>query len=216
MPDPGSCGDGAEPTAPSRESIGKVRATYEAADNFARKVGEFCAGAAIPAHNELRYAGHHLLRALADDGSISEPMQLDRAVAHCERAQYEAAEAGISYALDTIKQFKKDYRTVPVTTVVQDYLEIIRMARDAQELSTQTRSTTGPDEHGELPDPSAYMDMFEKLQESCGKLEDAREELNKLIRAEKMSSRRFLIRMAVAILGVAVSIAAFLFLMIFR
>ena len=216
MPDPGSCGDGAEPTEPWRKSIGKLRATYEAADNFARKVGEFSADVAIPAHNELRYAGHHLLRALADDGSISDPVQLDRAVAHCERAQYEAAEAGISYAIDIIEQFKKDYRTVPITSVIKDYMEIKKIARDAQELLTRTRSTAGPDEHGELPDPRACISMFEKLRESCGKLEDAREDLNKLIRDEKTSSRRFLIGLAVATTGVIVSISALSFLVFFR
>ena len=216
MPDPGSCGDRAGPTASSRKSIGELRATYEAADNFARKVGEFCADVAIPAHNELRYAGHHLLRALADDGSISDPVQLDRALAHCERAQYEAAEAGIFYAIDIIEQFKKDYRTVPIVSVVEDYMEIKKMARDARDLLTQTRSTTGPNERGELPDPRACIDMFDKLRESCGKLEDAREELNKIIRAEKTSSRRFLIRLIVAAIGVIVSIFAFLFVTVFR
>ena len=209
MPDPAPRRDGVEPTTPSRESIGRLRAKYEAADEFARQVGEFRSAVAIPAHNQLRYAGDHLLRALADDGSISNTAEFGKAVAHCERAQYEAAEAGISYALDIIAKFKNDYRTIPIRSVVPDYLEILKTARDAQDLLTQTRSTDRPDDNGELPDPLAYMEMFKKLYGICGTLDVSREELNKNIRGEVKSKQRFFI-------GLGISIAIPLILLFLR
>ena len=201
MPDPASHRDGAKPTAPSRESIGKLRATYDAADNLARKVAEFRSEVAIPAHNELRYAGYHLLRALADDGGIEDVAQIGRAVAHCERAQYEAAEAGIAYALDFIEQFKKDYKEIRIGDVVQNYQEIIKTARDAQNLLTRTRSTKPSDDRGELSDPREYMEMFYRLKDIRETLEDAREELNKIIRDRVRESRKFMIWLVFAIVG---------------
>lgn len=209
MPDPAFRRDGAEPTASSRESIGKLRATYKAADEFARQVAEFRSEIAIPAHNELRYAGYHLLLALADDGGVANAAQVGRAVAHCERAQYEAAEAGISCALDFIEQFQKDYKEIRIGDVVQDYQEIIKTERNARNLLTRTRSTKPSDDRGELPDPRAYMEMFEKLRDVCEALEDAREELNKTIGDKVRDSQKFLIWLAFAIFGAIGVIVSF-------
>ena len=43
--------------------VRELKELYEEADRFAREVGEFQYEVPIPAHNELRYAGHHLLPA---------------------------------------------------------------------------------------------------------------------------------------------------------
>lgn len=72
----------------------ELRRLYETADGFAREVGEFRSEVPIPAHNELRYAGHHLLQSLDNDGTVADEDQLRKARNHCERAMYEAAEAG--------------------------------------------------------------------------------------------------------------------------
>ena len=101
--------------------ISDLRTLYDTADGFSREGAEFRAEIVIPAYNELRYAGHHLLQAIDDSGSISSNEQLRRAVSHCERAMYEAAEAGIISMLDSIDQFRKDYENIVVKDVVDDY-----------------------------------------------------------------------------------------------
>lgn len=40
---------------------------YNKADSFAKKVSEFRREVSIPAHNQLRYAGHHFMQAMASD-----------------------------------------------------------------------------------------------------------------------------------------------------
>ena len=108
--------------ARSGSPIAELRAAYSAADKFAREVFEFSDDVAIPATNELRYAGHHLLSALGDDGRIVGPEHLRKAISHCHRAQYEAAEAGIASAIKKISQFRKTIslwslgRSYPTTT----------------------------------------------------------------------------------------------------
>ena len=50
--------------------VSELRQLYETADSFAREVGELRSEVPIPAHNELRYAGHHLLQSLDDEGTV--------------------------------------------------------------------------------------------------------------------------------------------------
>ena len=73
---------------------------------------------AIPATNELRYAGHHLLQSINEDGMVHDEEYLRKAKSHCERAMYEAAEAGIMSALEQINDFRKDYKDIVVSEVV--------------------------------------------------------------------------------------------------
>ena len=54
------------------------------------------------------------MQALNDDGKIVDEEQLRRAKNHCERAMYEAAEAGIISALDSTRAFRQDYKNIVV------------------------------------------------------------------------------------------------------
>ena len=63
--------DSPPPSAISNNStIAVYRASYADADQLSREVSNFRDDVAIPANNELRYAGYHLLQAIGDDGSI--------------------------------------------------------------------------------------------------------------------------------------------------
>lgn len=185
-----------------------LRAAYRAADKFAREVSEFRDAVATPANNELRYAGHHLLRALNDDGVAADPEHLRRAISHCHRAQYEAAEAGIVSALEMIKQFKEDYKYTPLKGIIPDYSKILRLVRTSQELLPEERDSEASDGSGELPDPAKYMTAFRDLREKYHVLEDHREEVKKQIRIERIKIQRFVIgtlaTIAVGVVGVIV------------
>ncbi len=80
---------------PEFPSISELTESYETADRFTREVAQFRSAVAVPANNELRYAGHHLLQALDGQEQISKPDEVRKAKNHCERAMYDAAEAGI-------------------------------------------------------------------------------------------------------------------------
>lgn len=128
------------PKTPDAGGVAELRQLYETADRFAREIAEFRTEIAIPAYNELRYAGYHLLRALNDDGKIVDEEQLRRARNHCERAMYEAAEAGIISALDSIRAFRQDYKDIVVGDVVPDYADKLVLAKNAQDLLASGRS----------------------------------------------------------------------------
>ena len=182
-------------------NIAYYRQLYEDADEFTREVAEFRESIPIPAHNELRYAGHHLLQALDDDGTIADQEQLRRACTHCERAMYEAAEAGIISLLVSIRQFQKDYKDIVIGEVVPTYSDCKASARRAQELLTSGRSK----EITATSTASEYMRAFRELRKASDSLEDARDDLNAKLAYQKRGARRFLTTTIIALLGVCVT-----------
>ena len=187
------------------QTLAHYRQLYEAADTFAREVAEFRHAIAIPAHNELRYAGHHLLQALGDSGQVADEEQLRRACSHCERAMYEAAEAGIISLLESIAQFQKDFKDIVVAEVVPTYGDCKAMARKARDLLTRGRSKGV----AAAETTAEYMHAFRELREASDQLEDARDDLNAKLADQKRGARRFFVTTAVALLG-TVAAAAFI------
>ena len=131
-------------TTPDAGGVAELRRLYETADGFAREIAEFRAEIPIPAHNELRYAGHHFLQAISDDVELVDEEQLRRAKNHCERAMYEAAEAGIISALDSIRVFRQDYKDIVVGDVLDGYTDKLVLAKRARDLLARDGSTGLP------------------------------------------------------------------------
>ena len=174
-------------------TIERYREEYDEADKFSRKVANYINEVAIPANNQLRYAGHHLLLALGDDGALCNEDQLRRAIYHCQRAKFEAAESGIVSALDNIELFRYEYRRTVVTDIVPNYIEIKRIARDAGQLLEQSRE---PKDKADFH--SALMKMFETVSEAADILDNSREDVNKKVRTER---RTFVMRAGGILIG---------------
>ena len=187
--------------------IARYRQLYEDAEKFAREVAEFRESISIPAHNELRYAGHHLLQSLDDDGTVADQEQLRRACNHCERAMYEAAEAGITSLLISIRQFKDDYKDIVISEVVSAYSDHKASARDAQQLLIRGRSK----EATATATASEYMQAFRKLRKASDTLEDAKDDLNAKLMDQERKARQFIFRMTITLLGTSVALVAMLF-----
>lgn len=188
-------------TNDSPHRIGELRTLYDKADQFAREVAELEDEIAIPAINELRYAGYHLLQAIGDDGTISKDEQLRRATSHCERAMYEAAEAGINLVLVSIDQFREDYKNIVVKDVVDDYASIIVQARKAQDLLARGRS----DQISSSERASCYMETFRQLRDASEMLEASRDDLNAKLSEQVKDKRRFIIRCLLILFGTVVA-----------
>lgn len=191
-------------TNDSPHRIGELRTLYDKADQFVREVAEFEDEVAIPAINELRYAGYHLLQAIGDDGTISKDEQFRRAISHCERAMYEAAEAGINSVLVWIDQFREDYKNIVVKDVVDDYARILAHTRKAQDLIARGRS----DQMSSSDRVSRYMETFRQLREYSELLEASRDDLNAKLSEQVRDKRRFIIRCLLILLGVVVGAAS--------
>lgn len=173
---------------------------YEMADGLAKEVGEFRAQVVIPAHNQLRYAGHHLARALGEHG-IADSEQFSKAIAHCERAMYEAAEAGITAAVDRVNRFREDYQDIEVGDIVPEYRSVIAVSRSCVELLAQPRSEGSPSANARR-----YMNRFRELRAGLEALETGRDDLNARVAQQGRESRRFIIRTLLLALGVVVSL----------
>ena len=102
---------------------------YSEADSFAKRVSEFRQEVSIPAYNQLRYAGHHFVEAIASDSQSDYDERLREAVSHCKRAMYDATEAGLTAITKRVELFKEQYKDIPIGDVVKD-LESIYVLMD--------------------------------------------------------------------------------------
>lgn len=205
-------------------TIAEFRAEYAKADTLYQEVQSFRNKAGIPAMLELRYAGHHFLKSVGDDGQIVRQCDLDAALAHCRRACYEATEAGIMFALEIIKKFKEDYRSVVVSGVIPDYVPRLRRTDEALAIIEVGRA----DDFDRSQDHASRIEVFRELRIFCRDLDAGRDEANKLVAeaikleeeaakreenaakaaaAEIVARRRWIFQMTVAILALLVTVS---------
>ena len=183
-------------------TIADYRAEYSRADALAQEVQGFRNEAGIPAMNELRNAGLHFLKSLADDGTLASQADLDSAVNHARRASYEATEAGIILAVAVVKKFQNDYATVEVGTLVPAYAERCRKCNEALRLIEVGRQP-GFDRS---QDHQSRIDVFREVRPFADDLAVARVEANKKLAEKVRSTRRFIVTVALSLLAMAVAI----------
>jgi len=141
----------------AKVTIASYREEYNHAASLAQRIQAFRDEAGVPAANELRYAGHHLLQAIDDDGNLADEDQLAKARNHCRRASYEAVEAGLTHALRQIHQFKEDYKLIEITPVLQDWPQILVDATNAQRVVGRARPEP---ERAQKDDHMAHLEEF--------------------------------------------------------
>lgn len=185
-------------------TIADYRAQYAAADVLCQEVQSFVNEAGIPAINELRNAGHHFLKAIGDDGSVSAQSQLDSAINHVRRACYEATEAGIVFAVAIVKKFKEDFALVELTGIVPRYVEKLRECNAALRLVDNGRQ----DGFDRDQDHGTRIDAFRKIRDFVEELELARPEAIKKLNEGRRVARRWTIQIAIALLAI-ISAASF-------
>jgi uncharacterized protein YeeX (DUF496 family) len=179
-------------------SLAAFRIEYAKADKFCQQVQDYISQAGIPALNELRNAGHHLLKSLDDKGIVVRPGELTRAHNHAKRACYEAGEAGVLMALDNIRAFREEFRTVLVTTILPDYVNMMAETEQAREAVLAVRT----DDEDRSNDYQLRIDAFETLRKIDRKLDAARPECVTLLDGATTDSRRFLLNIGlVTIIG---------------
>ena len=186
---------------PESPSVSELTESYETADQFTREVAQFRSAVAVPANNELRYAGHHLLQALDGQEQISKSDEVRKAKNHCERAMYDAAEAGILYAIDEIGRFQDDYKCVVVSRVVKGYPNVRPLAIGAQATLAQGRGSRASAQQ----QTTEYMELFRQLRAAVHMLHGSRDDLNAMIDEdqvkEQTESRRFLLQFVARVAG---------------
>lgn len=182
--------------------IVEVRRLYTTADEMAREVGELRSEVQIPAINELRYAGFHILEAIDDEGAVDVEV-LGKAKNHCQRAMYEAAEAGIMFCVEEIKSFRHEYRDLVVSEVIADYHQKLARTQQAVDHIVKGRSERASvEEH-----VAFYMDEFRAVRDVVRIFDASRDDLNAKREQKIEDYRRFVIRSLLMLLGSVVAIA---------
>ena len=187
----------------ARQRIIELKKLYNVAEQHAKEVENLRSEVQIPAVNELRYAGYHVLKAIDEDGNVTDD-HLSKAQGHCERAMYEAAEAGIMFCLEMVKRFQYDYQDVVVSEVISDYPDRLARAQQAVNKIIAGRA----DRESVESQVAEYMDEFRTVRDIMEVLEASRDDLNvKRAQADGVRRRDY-IRIAVMILAAVLALLA--------
>jgi len=160
-----------------QKQLAHIAKLFAEAEIAIKEIEDFGSELVVPAVNQLRYCGNHLVRYLSDTGNKEE---LEDSVKHCKRAAYDAYESAIAYHLLEFKKFKEDYRKVQITPVIPNYADIqqkIKQARDFIRNNNESKT------RGEFyKDGRKHLKL---LADNVEKLNSNRDELNKAIRKER-------------------------------
>lgn len=192
---------GADKLQPTIDYV-EVCLLFSNAEDKIKKVEHLSGGVIIPAVNQLRYAGQHLVRTL--NGCEAPEEELRQAVGHCKRASFDACEAGLLYCLNIFKQFQDDYRNTTIVPVLPEWLAYCAAARNAQNL---VQITQDGDRIKSYESAEASLDELLKI---VAKFPDAREELNKTLINERRTFKIILYTLLFTIIAVAFALIAYL------
>jgi len=156
-----------------------VATLFNKAEKALKKVERIHADLIIPSINELRYAGCHLTRHIQSPVDHSELIQ---AANHCKRAMYDCYEAGIYHFLNSVNLFQKDYRNIVISDVMPEWITLkVRIS----EIKTFFSDVDTEKREALFLQCEQY---FNELGIILGKLDSAREDLNKKIKKERIQT----------------------------
>ena len=179
----------------------KFRDEFARAERLIKDVEEFCDEVAIPAINELRYAGFHISGAIVGDASQPEE-ELEKAILHCHRSIYDAGNAGIIAGLEIFDEFAADYRAVIITGVIPDWLDKLQEVNDVRDKASNHR-LFGDEKSNDFDEQEKD---FYFLRDLSRQLDIARTELNKKVLQERRQYRRFVSTVLISVAGILAAI----------
>lgn len=155
----------------------QLHAAYKEAEDAIHVLGIDENGVDVPAINELRYAGRHILNGLVAESDAEREDQFLRAKRHCQRALYDAYDGAIYYRLRWFQEFEHDYRLVSVSKVVPEFVPIKAKVTAAKKFLDDARTQhTARDSYYE-----EARGVYDALKSDLALLDAARGELNKEI-----------------------------------
>jgi len=201
------------------EEIAEVSKLFALAEKKIKQIEHLGQGILFPSVNQLRYVAFHLIRIINKKSDITEDViknEIYEAKYHCQRAIYDASEGGIIYYLEEIRIFKKDYKLVIIPDIVDSYLDICKLANEANDFIIE-RSKQSIGDHSDKEIETTHNDFksesyndadnyFQKLGEAYLKLDIARTELNKKINNNRFILITSIITIIIGLLSIIVTI----------
>lgn len=160
-----------------------VKELFDLAEMNVKRSQDLATELSVPAINQLRYAGHHLARYIAESHEDAKSEELNRAAKHCKRAIIDSYEISVRYLLEQILSFRHEYSSVMKNKTI-DGNEISQLFAQAQEAKQLLL---------EVPKSSSDMEsLLSKYEIILKQLEDSHKRLFILhpILNEKESRRR--------------------------
>ena len=115
---------------------------------------------------------------------------------------YEAAEAGIMFCLDSIKDFGEEYRDLVISEVIHDYHERLARAQQTLDMVVKGRS----DRNSVESHVDAYMTEFRVVRDTVRLFDASRDDLNAKRVRQVQDHQRFVVRVLVMLLGTLVAL----------
>ncbi len=123
--------DGPLYTPEYKASIHRIRDLYNEAEVDLKSYGRETNALFVPGVNQLRYAGQHLVRALAATDKQAVQENLGAAERHAQRAVYDINDAAIHFHLAGIAHIRAQ-SFVNLAAVVPNYADIVAAVRSAK------------------------------------------------------------------------------------
>ena len=180
-----------------------VRELFALAEKRIKLVEQLDTEIVIPAINQLRYVGQHVIESLFLD-DVGRAQHIQEAEIHASRAAYDALEAGTLDLLLEFEQFKDDFRKITIGDVIPDYLDICEAVDNTRTVLSNLNNRRHCNMHNEL------QSHFDKLLQISHRLTVAREELTKKLNDLRRRKLIVLGRIFIALVGVIVGIVGLL------
>lgn len=181
-----------------KDKILKIKTLFAKAEAICKRVEsdpEHEGGVVIPAINQLRYAGQHLIAACSSDDAKIQNEELNKAENHCQRAVYDAAEAACLIVKLQIDSYQKQFKSIIISEVVPSYSQTLRAHVELKTIIGARRDDVSKQDHYE-----ALLKTFYILNDGLLDLEAHEEELKKAL---KISKRNFWLVAAGLIVAIA-------------
>ena len=154
-------------------------------------------GLLFPAINQLRNAGHHMVRASLADDEQQTLKEIQSAQGHVGRAIHEAYDAIALYYIAQCDQFTAEFKSIVIGEAYPDFLTEKRKLKNAKKaLETTTRTSAIENDTG------AKAALIDTLEDVYNNFENAREELNKQKRKERAVALISLITLLLTAFGI--------------
>ena len=135
----------------------------------------------VPAINQLRYAGKHLSRIIANEGDCNE--EIKDAIKHCKRSIYDSYELEVIFLVEMFDRFQLDYQLVVISEdILPDYNKIVQRFDDALDFIGAIKANSREDYYDQC------REHVKVLRQSYRAVKAARHPLNALMNQERKKS----------------------------
>lgn len=184
-----------------KEKINNYNKLYNKAESVLKEYElQANEGIIIPAINELRYSGQHIVRVF-NSTDIDEALQsIEEASRHARRSIYDTFDALLIFYIEKCKMFKDDYKNVAITSVNNNYLA------ESKELKAIIEQIAAEDRTHKENYFKIKEEQVKKVKQIYENWENSREELNKESKKEFQNKLYAAIMIFLACLGIIIAI----------